>query len=642
MFIYIYINVPKSNRNIIFAITIDPITTMTDYRTCCSSDGHSLSYPGFSVVFIQTFSIHHTLSFCVDEGFIDNPRNLRASEMGKPMVYRDQHIEHQIFVRRTKQTPLETKYKVALNDGTTVLRDAPGLFSGKSASAVKLFPQDSVYRFALRGFNFELPVEPEDETLEKVTLKGHVSVEMSLFFGHTVSLTYRFLFDGDAAKVIGENGNKTSAATDHIIALLSTYLGAEFWSRDKEAGQQSLMASQSDINLETSMQISDLWFDDEGNPCQDGPREGINIGGKGRTFDRICAIYKKYIYNHCTAYASNVKKEERLSFEKRREGVVGEVRNDLHYAMVDIWENVSHVDKDGNDLFNKQRAEGPLTEAEIIDHIRDYHRPELIGLMTLYPGEWPFRDARAYDEVCGENIAIYTDDLVMVGHNMSVVIGTYGRRGSDAEAKEGDITSGVDWSDHLKERRKYHVSWPEYLLILQMVLAKKYRIGLAKNQMIDVTMRADDATAEELIEKNAKLGMRLSRMVVQLDVVKYSKFASHVVMFDRTTKRLGLDKDLQELREIIQMVDDSLQNISDFKSMKSDYFMNVILGIISVVSAFEIMFQSSELPFLTYFNVPSNGLAAWIVICVMAVVVFALLYVLKKLVVKVYESIFNS
>ena len=561
--------------------------------------------------------------------------------MGKPMVYRDRHIEHQIFVRRSRQTPLESKYKTVMNDGTAVLKDSPGLFGGKSASAVKLFPQDSVYRFALRGFNFELPVEPEDESLEKVVLKGHVSVEMSLFFGHTVSLTYRFLFDGDAAKVLDGNGNKTSAATDHIIALLSTYLGAEFWSRDKEAGQQSLMASQSDINLETSMQISDFWFDDDGNPLPDAPQGVINLGGKGRTFDRICAIYKKYIYNHCTAYASNVKREERVSFESRREGVVGEVRNDLHYAMVDIWENVSHVDKDGNDLFSKKRAEGALTEAEIINHIRDYHRPELIGLMTLYPGEWPFRDARAYDEVCGENIAIDTDDLVLVGHNMAVVIGTYGRRGSDAEAKEGDITSGVDWSDHLKERRKYHVSWPEYLLILQMVLAKKYRIGLAKNQMIDVTMKADDATAEELIEKNAKLGMRLSRMIVQLDVVKYSKFASHVVMFDRTTKRLGLDRDLQELREIIQMVDDSLQNISDFKSMKSDYFMNVILGIISVVSAFEIMFQSSELPFLTYFNVPSTGLAAWIVISVMAVVVFALLYVLKKLVVKVYESIFN-
>ncbi|MBR5567963.1 MAG: hypothetical protein IKW27_04400 [Bacteroidales bacterium] len=614
---------------------------MTDYRTCCSTDGHSLSYPGFSVVFIQTFSIHHTLSFCVAEDFINNPENLRASEMGKPMVYRDRHIEHQIFVRRSRQTPLESKYKTVMNDGTAVLKDSPGLFGGKSASAVKLFPQDSVYRFALRGFNFELPVEPEDESLEKVVLKGHVSVEMSLFFGHTVSLTYRFLFDGDAAKVLDGNGNKTSAATDHIIALLSTYLGAEFWSRDKEAGQQSLMASQSDINLETSMQISDFWFDDDGNPLPDGPQGVINLGGKGRTFDRICAIYKKYIYNHCTAYASNVKREERVSFESRREGVVGEVRNDLHYAMVDIWENVSHVGKDGKDLFSKKRAEGALTEAEIINHIRDYHRPELIGLMTLYPGEWPFRDANAYDEVCGENIAIDTDDLVLVGHNMAVVIGTYGRRGSDAEAKEGDITSGVDWSDHLKERRKYHVSWPEYLLILQMVLAKKYRIGLAKNQMIDVTMKADDATAEELIEKNAKLGMRLSRMIVQLDVVKYSKFASHVVMFDRTTKRLGLDKDLQELREIIQMVDDSLQNLSDFKSMKSDYFMNVILGIISVVSAFEIMFQSSELPFLTYFNVPSTGLAAWIVISVMAVVVFALLYVLKKLVVKVYESIFN-
>lgn len=612
---------------------------MADYKYCCSSDGHGLSYPGFSVVFIQTFSIHHSLNFCVDEDYVDNPDNLRASEAGKPMVYRDRHIEHQIFVRKSTQSPLLPGYKVSDPGGSFSLKSNAPVFSGKTVSKVRSFPQDSVYRFALRGFNFDLLAEPEDAPENKVRLTGHVSVEMSLFFGHTVSLTYRFLFDGDACKVLDEHGGVTSAGTDHLISLLSTYLGAEFWSRDKDKGNHSLMASQSDINLETSMVISDFWFKDDGTPIEDTPRSGISIGGKGRTFDRICSIYKRHIYDFCTAYGEATSDEARKDFASRRGTIVNEVRNDLHYAMVDIWESVQHFDDDGKDLFSNHAEEGErLSEAEIINHIKKFHKPELIGLMTLYPGEWPYRDAEAFDEVCGNNIAIDTDDLVLVGHNMAVVIGTYGRRGSDMPSG-GDVATGVDWSDHLKERRRYHVSWPEYLMILQMVLAKKYRIGLAKEQMIGVTLKADDSSAEKLIEKNAELSMRLSRMILQLDVVKYSKFASHVVMFDRTTKRLGLEKDVQELREIMSMVDDSLQNLGDYKAMKSDFFMNIILGIISVVSTFEIMFQAPELPFLTYFNIPSGGLAAWIVVSVTALVIFALLFVIKNFVTRLWGTV---
>ena len=239
--------------------------------------------------------------------------------------------------------------------------------------------------------------------------------------------------------------------------------------------------------------------------------------------------------------------------------------------------------------------------------------------MTLYPEEWPYRDIEAYDEVCGGNIAIDTDDLVLVNQNVCVVIGTYGRRGAD---------SPVDWAEHLEERADYHVSWPEYLFILEMVLAKKYVIACANDRLVDATLNAGNLSSSELIASNAELGMRLSRMILQLNVVKYSKFMSHKVMFDRTTRRLDIEEDQKKLIKLMDMVDSSLHNISDYKSVKSDFVLNFILAIISVVSTFEILFQDVSLPFVEYIGLTSNRTAAVMVWFVAALAFFAILLVL--------------
>lgn len=163
-----------------------------------------------------------------------------------------------------------------------------------------------------------------------------------------------------------------------------------------------------------------------------------------------------------------------------------------------------------------------------------------------------------------------------------------------------------------------------------MVLAKKYVIGRANDVLIDATLSASSTSSLDLIGQNAKLSMRLSRMVLQLDVVKYSKFASHKVMFDRTTRRLNLDNDLDRLNEMMSMVDSSLHNLSDFKSMKSDFVLNFILAIISVASTFELFFQQSEMPFLTYFGIQSSHLAAVVVMVVACVTIFGILLVVSK------------
>ena len=641
---------------------------MKDYNYCCSKDGHGLAFPSFSVVFIQTFSIHGNLEFTLPLKYVREDYNKIvgrieeeaestkvfksvAEYLGEPIVYMNQNIERQIFVMSGEEDALVQKKLCGdrwISSGILSKRYMRPLGKRDKSpedSRIWRFPKKAVYRFSLRGFDFNMPLRPTDEEdFEPIDLHGHANVEMSLFFGNTVSLTYRFFFDGYSAHITdAEDGTKkVDACTDHIIALLSTYLGAEYWSADSEDGA-------SNINLESTFIARNFWIDEDGEEVPEADRVDLCLREGGRAFDKIAIRYKKYLYNNYTSYREGLSFEEMREHEHFRKKHGVSVVNDHHYAMVDIWENVKHPvgleDGSEEDLFSKFRHP-KLSEAEIVNHIRDYHKPELIGLMSLYPGEWPYRDSNSYDEVCGENIAIDTDDHVMVGSNMAVVIGTYGRR-SD-EVKQGNISEeandgsqvakqGVDWQKHLQERARYHVSWPEYLMILQMVLAKKYVIGFAKDQMIDVALEARDKEAEELIAKNADLGMRLSRQIIQLDMVKYSKFASHKVMFDRTTRRMALDDELAKLREVTDMVDNSLRNLSDYKAMKSDFLLNIILVIVSVASTFELLFQNAEMPFLAYFDIDSTGMAPWLVLIVASVTIFALLLVIKSSVRKIWN-----
>lgn len=539
------------------------------YSYCCSKDGHGLKYDGFSIVLMQIFSIDHARSFTLP----------LYPEEGIPFVVeKNRSIDRLIF--------------------------------NMSQEDMK-----SIRRFDVEGFDFELSL---DEPYE-VKLGGSVQIEMSLLFGQTISLSYRFVFDGTACH------HDADVSTDHLIALLSTHLSAEHWSKNE--GHE-----ETDINLEINgLVIDKMRLSGEGD-LLGSPAGREHVSGEGRIFDKISLRYKDYVLKHCTAYKCGITAEEKRHFkkrsQKRAEERMGGYNMDMHYAMVDIWESIEHPLEDGSDLFDNNRADR-LSEAEIVSHIRDFHKPEMIGLMTLYPGEWPYRDAEAYDECCGKNIAIDTDDLVLVNNNICVVIGTYGRRGKD---------SPVDWEEHLQERSTYHVSWPEYLSILEMVLAKKYVVGYANEQLIDATLDVENDTSTEIIANNAELSMRLSRMELQLDVVKYSKFMSHKVMFDRTTERLGLDKDMERLNSMMNVVDNSLHNLKDYKSMRSDFVLNFVLALISVASTFELFFQNTEMPFLSYFGIEDNRFAAVLVMVVAGVTFFGILLV----VVNVVRSIFSK
>ncbi|MBO8471374.1 MAG: hypothetical protein IAB82_06215 [Bacteroidetes bacterium] len=520
----------------------------------CLKAGLGLRYPGFSIVLIQMFSLGRLKEF--DEN--------KAISSGIVEKVVKKSIDHLIFVMNDKD-------------------------------------RDNIRRYRLHGFDFSLVLDrPYHEEM-----KGHVSVEMLVLFGYMVSLTYRFVFDGDICSL------SVPASTDHIIAMLSAHLSAEHWSRNE--GEE-----ETNINLEIKdFKISGLSIDADGNVRSPDEVGELYLVGCSRVFDELSVRYKRFIKDRCSSYSKGISREERL-FDSKAEHSGNNSYMDLHYAMVDIWENVSHPDSSGCDLFSLDRPQ-PLDEEQIVQHIKDFHKEELIGLMSLYPEEWPYRDKEAYGEVCGCNIAIDTDDLVLVNSNVCVVIGTYGRRGAG---------SPVDWAEHLEERKDYHVSWPEYLFILEMVLAKKYVIGYASDQLVDSTLNTGHMSSSELIAYNAELSIRLSRMVLQLNVVKYSKFMSHKVMFDRTTKRLDIENDQKRLIKLMEMVDSSLHNISDYKAVKSDYVLNFILAIISVVSTFEILFQDVSLPFIEYIGLTSSKTAAIMVWFVAAMAFFGILLVL--------------
>lgn len=576
---------------------------MSHLDTRVAHDRLGLRYPSLGVVFIQTFSLNHLLEFVHDyESAGEDDDNYdkesdryisKAEVLGRARAYVNRDIENQIFV---------------LPD-----ENGPSYASRKTDRVVS--------RYSLRGFDFGMDINPpEGESLEEVSLSGHVNVEMSLFFDNTVSITYRFLFNGNVCRM------SKPLATDHIIIFLSTWLGAEFWSDDQEGDGQK-----TDINYEAGLRYRNLPYGKDGSVIEPSPDESwTEIKGKGYVFEEIAECYKNYIYRHCTRFRKDAPLKDVNRYRHRKMKNDLRVMNDHHYAMVDVWEDISHPLPAGLDLFATGRKDS-LTEEEIVTHIRDYHRSELIGLLSLYPEEWPYRDDDAFDEVCGENIAIDTDDLVLAGTNMCLVVGTYGRRGKD--------TDGVDWEKHLLERKRYHVSWPEYLMILQLVLAKKYILEIVRDELVSSTLAAQENSSQELIGENAALSLRLTRLMLQLDVIKYSKFTSHKVMFERTSRRFSLKEDEESLRNLMDAVDSSLHNISDYKSMKSEFLLNVILGIVSVASTFELLFQDSEMPFLTHFGFESSRLAAVLVAAIASITVFALLLVIVKYAKAIIERI---
>ena len=460
-----------------------------------------LMYNGFSVVFIQTFSIN---------GY---PKQLEKTHFIKSI---DNSIDNQIFnLQGTLQESL-------------------------------------IKRYNLQGFRIEIDID-EDEAPR---LKGYVHVEASVFFDNTVSITYRLVIDSKKELKWDDKGFMASDrpfTTDNLIALAGIPLSTEHWSLEEGADQTEIKDEISRISIsEVHLSVDGEWVE-----------EPQKITGRGDAFVKLQDRYKRIFSNTST------------SEEKFRE---------YDFVFIDVWEDIGHAA--GVD-FSK------MCEGEIIEHIERHHQSEMIGLFTLYPEEWPYRMASEMETICGANIAIDTDDLIYANQNMAVVFGTYGLRGKG---------SPTDWKTHLEERAFYHVSWPEYLLIVEIILAKKQAVNSALCHFIQNTIQVSNSrNTRRLIEQNALLTLEISNVLLKLDAIRFSRYASHKIMYERTYERLGLAKDLSQLENSMGQIDQALNNVTNIREIRQANLLNLILGVISVASLFGILLTPAEIPFFDSF-----------------------------------------
>ena len=534
---------------------------------------HKLQYPSFSVVFIQTFSIPHVLEFIQPDLFDAEKEKGRDRERRKEFT-------RNLELADAQRTPIAWMNRGSIEDQIFILpKNSPHeklrlkwwqIFS-KLGWRRQPIP-GNLQRYSLRGFDFKMVIRlNKKKPQDAVNLQGHCSVEMNLFYGHLASFTYRFLFESGVCTMTHP------LETDHIIAFLSTWLNGEFWSKDNDEDEAT-------IDLYADFDVERIWLGENGEPLDEPISIDINARDVGRSFNRVAVRYKRFIYNYCTRYRHWYHFLENHRFKKFLADYPVSVEEDSHYAMVDVGgEDICHPTPWGFNLFDSNRI-CHMSEAEIREHIRLEHKAELMGLLTLYPKEWPYRDPVDFDEVCGGNIAIDTDDLVLVGSSVCLVVGTYVDR--------DDESGGVGWDEVSEERTRYHVYWPEYLMILQMVLARKYVLDYVSDQLVFSTLEWERRSPERMLKTNADLSVHLMRLLAQLDVLKMAKFPSHKVMYDRTCKRLGIAEAQERTNTLIENLDSGLNNIKDHHTARRETMMNIILGIVSVLSAFQLFYMT--------------------------------------------------
>lgn len=423
-----------------------------------------------------------------------------------------------------------------------------------------------IERYRLKGF--DICIEIDGPTPAR--LWGHVHVRATVFFNKTVEISYRVIVT-KTGRINSTKFCQTDVPfnTDQLIAVAGIVQHVEHWVYNKKIKGQEIDGS---LKIVT---ISDLHLDEESN------FHPATIRTKGITFEEVQKRYR-YFFDR-QPYKDHKKPREEKEFEY----------GDHNYIFLDIWESVSHA---GRIRFDEMR------EDKVIEHIEQCHKAELVGLMTLYPEEWSYRMDSSYEDICGKNIAIDTDDLVLANETMSLVVGTYGNRGKEAP---------TDWKKHLARRDRYHVSWPEYLVLVEILLAKKHTINYVLNKYIFNSRRAikENSKADgkegqqgftiindkilDMIEQNARLSIGLSDIILQLDSVRYLRYMSHKHMYHETSRRLRIEDDERQLKEITERVDKSLTNANNIADLKEANSTKNILLFISIASLFGVLLEGN-------------------------------------------------
>lgn len=429
--------------------------------------------------------------------------------------------------------------------------------------------ENSLRRYKLAGFNIDVHLT-EDEAAP--TIRGTVHVEAALYFGAAVSVTYRLVVaPAQSAALPHAPGEAFCLAdkpldSDHLIILAGIPVGIEHWhlsseERGGDSSDQTGRATSIDL-MPARLRISGLRLSKDGRPLT---RPGAFHGGNEVLVD-VFRRYQKFLTSGASGTPPSPTRDD---------------STDSLYTLIDVWEDVSHS---GDSLFTFAHADAP----SIISHIVTQHKSELMGLLTLYPYEWPYRDERYFDRVCGENIAIDTDDLVLASDNVCVVFGTYGLRGAG---------SPTDWATVLKDRVLDHVSWPEYLYILDMAVAKLHTIKATLSGLLS-TATVTTGTRSNDIKRNSQLALITNRVILNLDALMFSRFQAHKLMYRLTEQRLGVEKEMRVLRDAMAQFDSCLKTIDSMEEAKRGRMVKALLAYIAVASVFGVVFLNTEIPLI--------------------------------------------
>ncbi len=437
-----------------------------------------------------------------------------------------------------------------------------------------------VNRYELVGFDIDITIDKPNTAI----LKGHVHVWAAVFFNTTVEISYRIIVPP------GGKINDTSFCqisepfnTDQLIVIAGIIQHVEHWVYNQEAEKQEIDGSLKKVKF------CNLHLNAEGQYCEKVAQE------PQITFEEIQKRYRKFF---------DTSSENKFYYPAH------------NYIFIDIWESIDHQ---GDINFSH------MQEDDIIQHIETAHQAELVGLMTLYPEEWPYRMDSSFKEVCGKNIAIDTDDLVLTNENMSVVFGTYGKRGNEAP---------TDWQEHLGRRDRYHVSWPEYLVLLEILLAKKHTINYVLNKYIYNSRNAGNENIHNMIEQNARLSVKLSNILLELDSVRYLRYMSHKHMFYETARNLKIEEDEKQLDKILRRVDKSLNNANNVIEIRQSNDTKYILLFISVASLFSVVLQGENVPLLAGLSKALGRQTAIVLVIITSIGIAYGLIVLLKMTVR--------
>ena len=545
-------------------------------------ENEGLKYNGLSIVYFQVFTLADECNECAEckiiGGFAEPENTKYIKRKSEKEV-----IDNQVFVYSQNTSPVK--------------------------------------RYKLEGFSFSITLKDP----HRVSISGKMLVEMSIFHNRTVSITYRMVIENkrdastDEKKGIGLVTSTDSLVTDQLISLISLLIDAEHWDFDKvicaKCGSDNTVPIKSDTDenekngarqryrcercgaefytdfsygniapeIDEELSIKTLYLNSGGvwNRNITENLKSLEADYRAAKQEQPNHTRFKEVFNRYKDCILRIRNDSKCANNTGRKTPV--IRKaDSAYVYVDIWESFQ---LDGKYIENEGE------ETEFISRLSGEHKAELVGLMSLYPSEWEHRTIESYDDVCGKDIAIDDDDLVLANQKVCVVFGAYGVRGEGA---------GTDWEGHLiRIRKHFHVSWPEYMLILEMLLIKKHTIEYAEEKILySVLNRRSSKNPASAIEENAKLHLDVTKAMARLDAVKYLKFASHKIMHDRTSERFELEKAREDLADMMGKIDDSLGNIRDSQSVKQGNIMNIVLAAISIISLFQIIFQDNKIPII--------------------------------------------